>query len=419
MLNWKIRPTRLHAVVLLSAAAVLAVSASPAGSTTMVDPEGNNIDVLYAFQGDNGDSGFPFVGVTADKQGNIYGAAAGTDGQGCNTDYGTVYELAANGSLKLLHQFNDQDATYPLGTVILDKSGNVWGTTPLGPQGFSGAGIVYKITPDGTFTNMHSFSYGTADGATPYAGLVMDKRGNFYGTTAGGGAYGWGTVFKITPKGKETVLYSFSDGSDGAEPRATLVMDASGNLYGTTEYGGINTTGCTGSGCGTVFKLAPGGIETTLYQFTGGNDGGFPQAGVILDSSGNIYGTASYGGADSYGTVFKVATDGTESTLYTFTGNADGAIPLDPLVLEGNYLYGTTECGGVAWGCSGNGVVFKLSLNGVEKPLYEFQNRGDGWNPFGGLTSYKGYLYGTTPYGGDKVNCHEWNGLGVIFRVKE
>jgi uncharacterized repeat protein (TIGR03803 family) len=409
----------VHAIALLTAAAALAASAFPADSTLMVDPKGNIIDVLYTFNGEN-DSGQAFVGVTADKSGNLYGAAAGQTG-GCDT-FGTVYELTASSKFKALHQFNGNDGQYPVGTVIRDKAGNLYGTASGG--GSHNLGIVYKISANGTFSTLHAFTGGTTDGGTPESGIVMDENGNLYGTTWEGGSGscsqglpGCGTVYKIAPDGTETVLYSFTGGADGGAPRATLAVDASGDLYGTTYWGG--DPGCSsGGGCGVVFKVAPNGKETTLYTFTGGNDGGNPYAGVIVDGAGNLYGTASVAGAYGYGTIFKVAGDGTESTLYTFQGNADGAMPLDPLIMNksGN-LYGTTYLGGVD-GAHGFGVVFKLSPNGVEKPLYQFQNRGDGWNPFGGLTLYKGYLYGTAAYGGNKNDCGTPNGFGTIFKVK-
>ena len=196
---------------------------------------------------------------------------------------------------------------------------------------------------------------GIPDGANPCAGLIMDAKGNLYGTTENGGGVGLGVVFKVSSKGKETVLYSFPGGTDGGNPCAGLIMDAKGNLYGTTSAGGA-------SSWGVVFKLAPSGNrgwkETVLYSFTGGTDGGGPRAALIMDAKGNLYGTTAFGGASANGVVFKVNSQGEESVLYSFTGEPDGANPSSALIMDakGN-LYGTTENGGA----SNDGTVFKLT----------------------------------------------------------
>jgi uncharacterized repeat protein (TIGR03803 family) len=163
---------------------------------------------------------------------------------------------------------------------------------------------VFEVSPNGTETVLYSFK-GGSDGILPFAGLIRDSSGNFYGTTQEGGVYGWGTVFKLAPNGTETVLHSFSGGTDGLEPVGGLVKGRNGSLYGTTEGGG--STGCYGYGCGTVFKLAPDGTETVLHSFTGGTDGLGPVAGLIKDSSGNLYGTTQQGGDHGGGTIFKLS----------------------------------------------------------------------------------------------------------------
>jgi uncharacterized repeat protein (TIGR03803 family) len=170
-------------------------------------------------------------------------------------------------------------------------------------------------------------------------------------------------VFKLDTTGTETVLYSFTGGNDGQDPEAGLIMDATGNLYGTTAYGG--GTGCGGFGCGVVFKLDTTGAETVLYSFSGGNDGQDSEAGLIMDATGNLYGTTNSGGAFNFGVVFKLDTTGTETVLYSFTGGADGATPEGSLISDSSgALYGTTQNGGdsncksqYGFGC---GVVFKL-----------------------------------------------------------
>ncbi len=239
-----------------------------------------------------------------------------------------------------------------------------------------------------TFRVVLSFS--GSDGANPHGGVVLDAQGNLYGTTSGGGAYGFGTVFKLDTTGQETVLYSFAGGADGENPLG-VVLDAQGNLYGTTEEGGA-------SNLGTVFKVDTSGNKTVLYSFTGTPDGGNPYAGVVLDSQGNLYGTTFGGGADGYGTVFKVDTSGNETVLYSFgTTGGDGLFPVKGVVLdaEGN-LYGTTSAGGA----HEKGTVFKLGTTGQETVLYSFAGKPDGEYPNGVVLDAQGNLYGTTDQGG-------------------
>jgi uncharacterized repeat protein (TIGR03803 family) len=194
----------------------------------------------------------------------------------------------------VLHSFVGSDGRWSYGGLIEDKKGNLYGTTIDG--GANDEGVVFKLAKTGTETVLHSFA--GSDGAYPVAGLIMDKSGNFYGTTKQGGT-GFGTVFKITPGGTESVLWSFSGASDGAFPMCGLILDTKGNLYGTAGGGGAH-------GAGAVFEVSPKGAETVLYSFAGGSDGAFPAAALISDKAGNLYGTTSSGGASSDGTVFKV-----------------------------------------------------------------------------------------------------------------
>lgn len=256
------------------------------------------------------------------------------------------------------------------------------------------------------FVTLYSFT-GGADGGQPEAGLIQDAEGNLYGTTKVGGAANLGVVFKLDPVGKQTVLYSFAGGSDGAYPLAGLVLDSDGNLYGTTFEGGAgpcnskpNSRGGAPKTCGTVFKLDTFGTESVLLSFTGEPDGANPSAGLVFDPSGNLFGTTSNGGASNFGTVFKLDPFGKESVLYSFTGGADGEIPDAGLILDaaGN-LYGTTFRGGT----SGLGTVFELDTTGRETVLYSFMgDPTDGANPAAGLVwDATGNLYGTTGAGGD------------------
>jgi len=276
---------------------------------------------------------------------------------------------------------------------------------------------------------LYSFSGGT-DGAEPYAGVVMDAAGNLYGSTDFGGnlncneweGFGCGTVFKLNKADDETVLYSFGGAPDGAKPYAGVVMGAAGNLYSTTFNGG-NVTCANTSGCGTVFMLDITGKEKVLYNFSGAPDGANPEAGVVMDAAGNLYGTTFFGGASGDGTVFKLDTAGKETVLYSFSGTPDGANPVGGLVMDvaGN-LYSTTFNGGnvTCTNASGCGTVFKLDTTGNETLLYMFSGGADGAYPPGGLVmDAAGNLYGTTFVGGD-LSCMFANmglGCGTVFKL--
>ena len=263
--------------------------------------------------------------------------------------------------------YGRQRRRLPRNGLIADSAGNLYGTTSGG--GASYKGVVFKLAPDGTETVLHSFPGFPSDGNSPYAGLIADSAGNLYGTTLSRDSVSHaGVVFKLAPNGTagwtETVLHSFTGfPTDGALPYAGLIADSAGNLYGATTGGG---GGPGASGQGVVFKLAPDGTETVLHSFTLGSGGGGPLAGLIADSAGNLYGTTQVGGASGQGVVFKLAPNGTggwtESVLYSFTGGSDGGQPFyGSLIADGaGNLYGTT----VGGGASGAGVVFKLSGTG-------------------------------------------------------
>jgi len=319
-----------------------------------------------------------------------------------------------------LFTFDLGDGAFPGVGLIRDAKGNLYGTTYAGgvDNCFFGCGLVFKVDTSGNETVLYAFTGSRGDGETPDASLVMDESGTLYGTTVDGGASSHGTVFKVNKSGKETVLYSFTgSGRDGKYPFAGLLRDAYGNLYGTNIYSG--NTSCNdgaGPGCGTVFKVDNTGKETVLYNFTGINgDGSYPIAGLVQDKSGTMYGT-TYGGGDSgRGTVFKLTKSGKESVLYSFSGGADGGFPeYGYLALDskGN-LYGTTSTGGSGAGCSGGcGVVFKVDKAGKETVLYSFAGEnGDGANPYAGVVlDSAGNLYGTTFRGGQSV-------FGTVFKL--
>jgi uncharacterized repeat protein (TIGR03803 family) len=324
------------------------------------------------------------------------------------------------------------DGSLPAAGLIADKAGNLYGTTYFGGGGACGpgaCGAAFEVGRGGLETVLYAFNgYGHKDGEWPQGSLVADKTGNLYGTTSQGGAAGWGTVFKLAPDGTETVFYAFQGDSDGYMPTSSLVADAKGNLYGTTEFGGkMKSADCNYEGCGTVFKIAPNGKKTILYAFRGVVDGIDPMAGLVLDGSGNLYGTTSAGGvgncALNCGLVFEISSRGKESTLHEFQGGGDGAVPVSGMIADtaGN-LYGTTFYGGAGGancpeGVEGCGTVFKVAPDGTETVLYAFQAGNDGWSPYAGLIRDRtGNFYGTTYFGGG-TGCLHNRGCGTVFKL--
>jgi uncharacterized repeat protein (TIGR03803 family) len=388
------------------------------------------VTLLCTFKGGK-DGSRPKAGVIEDKVGNLYGTTFG----GGREDLGTVFKLAPDGTETVLHAFTDKDGDgqWPQADLLEDEAANLYGTTSQGSPGPYYGGTVFEIAPGGTETVLYAFTEWN-DGGGP-TGLIQDSAGNLFGATTEGGNYdctnGCGLVFKVAPDGTETVLYSFTGEPDGATPKAGLIRDKAGNLYGTTEYGGGDGSGCgNGSffGCGTVFKLAPDGTETVLYAFRGGDrDGSLPEAGLIRDKTGNLYGTTANGGGtscyqgDGCGTVFKLAPDGTETVLYAFAGGSDGATPETALIRDkAGGLYGTTTYGGTGSFENGYGVVFQLAADGTETVLYAFgRHKRDGEGPEAGLMKGEdGELYGTASYGGSKVDCNGY-GCGTVLKLKK
>jgi uncharacterized repeat protein (TIGR03803 family) len=336
---------------------------------------------LYGFKGTSQID--PTAGLLRDASGNLYGTTenggkitktcGGVQGGGC----GTVFEVDKNGKATVLYKFKGTpDGYFPQALLVNDPESNLYGTTYLG--GANGLGAVFKVSTNGKETILHSFAGppdGGGDGAFSYVGVIRDSEGNLYGVTSGGGTYGAGAVYEVSAAGAETLLYSFSGGSDGSDPDSVLLLDSQGNLYGTTADGGNSE--CGGTGCGVVFKLSPqsGGhwAESVLYSFCSlenCTDGEEPATGPLLrNSKGNIYGTTLFGGTyrncngDACGVVFKLDPSGKETVLHSFTGGADGAFPYAGLTRDssGN-LYGTAWQGGAkcftSYTC---GVVFKIT----------------------------------------------------------
>jgi uncharacterized repeat protein (TIGR03803 family) len=317
-----------------------------------------------------------------------------------------------------LHSFDYADGYNPIGGLVQAADGNFYGTTFFGGANY--AGTVFKITPSGTLTTLYSFCKRRhcPDGELSTAALVQATNGNFYGTTYRGGVLGAGTVFKITPSGMLTTLYKFcsqSNCTDGLAPHGGLIQATDGSLYGTTVDGGSSTY-CGNNGCGTVFKITPNGALTTLHSFDGA-DGASPAAGLVQASDGNLYGITSGDGANGDGTVFTITRSGMLTTLHNFDGT-DGSSPEAALVqaTDGNF-YGTTYGGGA----TGNGTVFKITRSGKLTMLYSFCsqfNCTDGVNPYARLIqATDGNFYGTTYGGGAVDTCNPPYGCGTVFAI--
>jgi len=449
--------------------------------------------VLHTFTGGR-DGAVGGIQLVSDSAGNLYGTtfSGGNNSTGCEVytgvpGCGVVFKLTRDGhgtwKEKVLHTFSGgEDGGIPVGGVILDSAGNLFGTTLVGGdekpkvcQGSSsyppGCGVVFKLTPTahGPWTERVLYTFtGGKDGNGPWDPLILDSSGNLYGTTSGGGddsclpPYGCGLVFKLTPGAngpwKERVLYAFGGGSAGLDPFAGVTFDSEGNLYGVTLYGGDTSVRCYGEpGCGVVYELTPRahGLwkEKVLHAFKDGTDGAYPLSGVTLDSHGDVYGSALYGGDTTShnclggdgigappgcGVVFRLTprANGTwaETVLYAFTGGRDGNVPTSPVVFDssGN-LYGMTGYGGdLAATCpfgdekdNGCGVVFNLrpASKGVwtESVLYAFTGGADGGEPESNLLfDSAGNIYGMTEGGGNTSDCtgnFSGAGCGVVFEL--
>ena len=337
----------------------------------------------------------------------------------------------------ILYNFGSSstDGVNPWGGLVMDKAGNLYGTTVSGGDAncvgvlAGGCGTVFKLDPAGNETILHSFA-GGSDGQNPVVPLIMDKFGNLYGATVYGGLRNnqGGTIFRISRAGKYSVVHRFSGApNDGQNPWGSLTMDGAGNLYGTTFLGGSSlATPCQPArgprGCGTVFKITPAGQETILYNFNGGTDGGLPMGNVQPDSQSNLYGTASGFGANNYGVLFKLTPAGAESVLYNFCpviNCADGAIPgfitRDSL---GN-IFGYADPTGSAANFGFPGVAFEYSIGGTESALYTFCsgfNCSNPSKPSGQLLALAGNFYGTSYQGGaaDQGTVYELNPTGGV-----
>ena len=366
------------------------------------------LTTLHAFAG-SPDGAESSSGLIRDKSGNFYGTtSAGGTGQPFG-GAGTVFKMDAKGKVTVLYSFCPSepctDGSYPLGGLAIDKAGNLYGTTNTG--GDFNAGTVFKVTASGQQTVLYSFKgFSQGDGDTPGYGTIWLDSGGLYGTTTLGGSScsfsggGCGTIWNVDLSGNETVLYRFT-GTDGATPVAGVIRDNTGNIYGTTSAGGSK-------GCGVVFQLVPGpGILTVLHDFCTGADGSVPVAGVLIRGN-NLYGTTQSGGMGGCGTVYKVTIPTGTTTLHSF--GFDGCFPsFGGLIFDvsKNFVYGTTASGGA----SGFGTIFKVAVDGSSSQvIYNFTGGNDGGTPYGGLLHAGHNLDGTTFGFGA-------SGWGTVFKI--
>jgi uncharacterized repeat protein (TIGR03803 family) len=408
---------------LLMSAAAMAVLASNAPGAVA---GGWSESILYSFQGFPKDGDYPL------QYGNLSNYVLnnfllyGTTSFGGKSDYGTVFtmDMSGKGADQILYSFaGATDGQFPMGTLWFRNNNtyDIIGTTQEG--GAYNQGAVFELTSKNgsTYKKKLVYSFGTNggsnDGSNPDSGIIMDTNGNMYGTTAGGGPYSAGTIFKISPQGTETVLHAMNGADEGYLLEAGLVMDGKGNLYGVAQGAG-NTQACN-EGCGTIFKVSPSGKLTVLHAFTGNNgqgqvDGRAPFGGLVMDGTGALFGTTSAGGTYDLGTAFEITAAGKYKVLYADFSFTTGASPGATLALDnhvGGYIYGTTSSGGY----NGNGVVFALTLAGKYTDIHDFGMVGDAYNPTGGLLyTTTDQLFGAAP-GGSSVKCG--NECGAIFVI--
>jgi uncharacterized repeat protein (TIGR03803 family) len=364
------------------------------------------------------DGASPQAGLVQATNGDLYGT---TPGGGLYSS-GTIFKMTPRGTLATVYNFcplaNCPDGSTPLAGMVQATNGYLYGTTQQ--SGMYGEGTIFKMTPSGSLTTIYSFCSltGCTDGVNPFAGLIQATNGDLYGTTAGGGSGtpASGTVFKMTPSGGLTTIYNFCSQSlctDGSEPLAGLIQATNGDFYGTTLAGGAH-------GEGTVFKLTPSGTLTTLHSFcskTNCADGSNPESALVQATNGDFFGTTTFGGAtNNLGTVFEITSAGKLTTLYSFcaqTPCTDGYSPGAGLIqaTDGN-LYGTVPSGGDPM--SEGGTIYEITTGGSFRTLYSFTTEGD--QPSATLVQdTNGELYGTTSLGGTGTACQ--NGCGTVFSL--
>jgi len=344
--------------------------------------EGQTLSTLVDFAAS---TAFKVESVIQGSDGNYYGTTYG----GGSGSSGTVFKMTPAGGLTILYNFTGgKDGAFPVVGLVQGTDGNFYGTTSGG--GAKNAGSVFKITPGGTLTTLYSFGTNPNDGASPFASLIQASDGNFYGTTFQGGAGQAGTVFKITTAGVLTPLYGFHglNGTDGGAPMAPLVQGSDGNFYGTTtQFTGNN---------GTVFKITPSGTLTTLYTFTGKADGANPMAGLTQGKDSNFYGTTLAAGANNQGTIFKITPLGALTTLHSFSGQTDGTSTRAALIAASD---------GSSYGVS-TLTFFQMTAAGAVSTVLSLP-----FPPDSLIQAADGSFYGTTYIGGRGLD-------GTVFKVQ-
>ncbi len=417
---------RVSCVLVVLAAAWNLLAQTDGANTSSV-----TFTTLHSFVGTDGES--PTGSLVQATNGDLYGSTSlGTADCTFTGGCGTIFKTTRDGTLSTVYRFCTQggsvcsDGNWPW-PLTQATNGDLYGTTQIG--GPTANGTAFKLSPSGAYTLLYSFCTepDCGDGAFPAPGLLQAANGNLYGTTVAGGAYNFGadgTIFKITPSGSLTTIHSFcaqADCADGSEPSGPLVQGPDGNLYGTTQEGGAT---CPYSGgCGTVFRITPDGTLTTIYKFcsqTGCTDGVQPRTGVILAANGDLYGTTTFGGDSSSpcilggcGTIFKITPSGTLVTLYTFckeSGCPDGGAPSGLVEAPSGDLYGTT--------LADVGTIFKITPAGTLTTLHTFCAQAgcpDGEFPAELAQGTDGKFYGTTLNGGGSANCT--GGCGTVFSL--
>lgn len=381
----------------IAAICALWAASSVAGS-------GQTFKTLVNFNGMNG-SDPQLMTLVQGRDGNLWG----TTSLGGSFSYGTVFRLTPSGTFNKVFDFDVTHGAYPDAGLALGRDGGLYGVTTGGGTNQYGPGVIFKLSPHGSLSVL---SVGLGAGYFPEAALTLAPDGTLYGTNSLGGCLqcqcgytSCGTAFNVTPTGNLTTLYEFN--SAAYLPVGALILATDGNFYGTTSEGGF--AGCAFLGCGTVFSLSPTGKFTVLQEFDVSN-GAFPTAGLVQGSDGRLYGTTTgggIGGNNGFGTVFAITRGGVLTTLYEFTGGADGSYPEAPLVqgTDGNF-YGTS-----------GSTVFQITPSGTFTTLYTFTGA-DGAVPVSGLVQHtNGIFYGTTSEGGTSSNCPQTNGCGTIFSL--
>ncbi|HET6275809.1 MAG TPA: choice-of-anchor tandem repeat GloVer-containing protein [Candidatus Cybelea sp.] len=377
---------------------------------------------IYSFgeRGKFGDGNRPVAALVA-VGGRLFGTTetGGATNAHCNAGCGSVFSVSTSGTERVIHRFQGgSDGAAPLGELTV-VGGKLIGTTSGGGASGcgGGCGTLFSIGTDGTsYRVLYRFA-GGSDGGAPAAGLIA-VGATLYGTTRLGGvatrlcSNGCGTVFAVSASGTERVIYRFKGGKDGAHPIARLVA-ASGALYGTTQYGGLQTALCA-TGCGTLFQMSTAGIKKTIHNYAYGpksSDGAYPAAGATV-LNGKLYGTTLGGGRFGDGTVFEAdPSSGAERVLHAFSccgTRTDGSIPSSRLARLGNILYGTTRDGGI----SNAGTIFSIRASGSELVIHDFGGKPDGATPQAGPIVNGSMLYGTTSAGGSRSE-------GTVFELKK